>query len=694
LATTIQSLVQSAAPGSTVTVPPGTYDVSGLVLGNIKLQAGGAVTLTGTMKVSGPETVVSGFTFSGGSIDVGRSTGTTIQNCTFKGGGSSIDFFEARDATIVNNSFHNVTGAVIDGWGLDQSTISGNNFYDCYQPINLCFNNIPTQGRDIAIEDNYFTGTGRMPIEVGPVGAYTSNLVVRGNWSENMKNVGVEDGYHTDVAFSIVPTYGVNTLIEGNYAMGPGSIGIELNGSGEITGNYVDNFWYGTIVYGKDFNVHDNALINTSYATVLNYSGQSGTTYNNQTTAAGFPMPQKPGMATPPDVTATLLNDTGASTTDHITSNPALTGTGDPNAVVHFKVDGVAVATTATADATGKWTFTPAGLANGQHTIVASETNQGGTDTAAVTFTLDKTAPAVTAKVASGSTTSSQVLTGTGDSSALVQFTVDGKAIAGSATANSAGAWTYTLNGLTAGQHTVVASEKDVAGNVGKAALTLSVGASSPPPPPPTDDGSVVARDDVYKLDAGKQLWVSSRYLTWNDIGPDGSGKNGGLTVSSVDAKSAHGFDVAFNNGTIVFKPAAGWNGIDSFNYTVKDTAGHTDTAKVVVTVGTGGNTQPPTGGTGNPVIAVDDSYKPIHDKSFYFNTRYLTWNDKGLDGGLKVVALDKVSAKGVSVSWGSDGTAIYKAPTGLKGSTDTLNYTVSDVDGSTDVGHVVLNIL
>src|SRR3546814_9310393 len=98
-----------------------------------------------------------------------------------------------------------------------------------------------------------------MPLEGGPVDAYTSNLVVKGNWSENMNNVGQQQGYHTDVAYSVVPTNGVNTLIEGNYASGPGTgVGIEMAGSGEVTGNFVKDFWYGVIVYNGGFNVHED----------------------------------------------------------------------------------------------------------------------------------------------------------------------------------------------------------------------------------------------------------------------------------------------------------------------------------------------------------------------------------------------------------------------------------------------------
>ena len=89
-----------------------------------------------------------------------------------------------------------------------------------------------------------------------------------------------------------------------------------------------------------------------------------------------------------------LTIDTGSSASDHITSNDALSGTGLASTVVHFTIDGSAIATTVTANATGAWSFTPSGLADGAHTIVASQTDSfGNTGTASLSFTLDTTAP-------------------------------------------------------------------------------------------------------------------------------------------------------------------------------------------------------------------------------------------------------------------------------------------------------------
>ena len=118
-----------------------------------------------------------------------------------------------------------------------------------------------------------------------------------------------------------------------------------------------------------------------------------------------------------PTVTEALTIDTGSSASDHITSNDALSGTGLANTVVHFTIDGSAIATTVTANANGAWSFTPSGLADGAHTIVASQTDSfGNTGTASLSFTLDTTAPVVAITSPGGPTNqAAQTITGTVD---------------------------------------------------------------------------------------------------------------------------------------------------------------------------------------------------------------------------------------------------------------------------------------
>ena len=175
------------------------------------------------------------------------------------------------------------------------------------------------------------------------------------------------------------------------------------------------------------------------------------------------------GDTTAPVVTESLKNDTGASAIDKITKDATLTGSGDANAVVHFTVDGSPIANTATADGSGAWTFAPTGLADGQHTIVASETDAAGnTGTTSLTFTLDTiaNAPGVALANDTGISNSDKItqdpalaLTGV-ETGAIVQYSLD--ATHWSTTAP-------TVASLAQGSDTVLVRQTDVAGNVSSA---------------------------------------------------------------------------------------------------------------------------------------------------------------------------------------------------------------------------------
>jgi hypothetical protein len=299
---TIEDAMMGAGPGATVVVRPGTYRISHLAVkqGTILYAPQGA-TIIGDMVARGPNTVIRGFTFAAGTIDISNSQSVSIGDCAFDGGTTAIKLDAARDALIINNDFRRVAAGVVTGWGLDQSTISGNHFVDCGQCVDLHFNNDRTRGRNIVIERNTFIGTARMPVEIGPLGAYTENLVLRNNWAAGFKNRGPDPGetMSTFVAYSVVPTYGVNTVITENYAIagerGRGTIGIELDGSGEIARNYIQDFNYGAVVYGSGFNVHDNTLVDTTEALVLNYAKRPGRIAGN---GGGQ---QMPGIDRPPE---------------------------------------------------------------------------------------------------------------------------------------------------------------------------------------------------------------------------------------------------------------------------------------------------------------------------------------------------------------------------------------------------------
>jgi hypothetical protein len=215
-----------------------------------------------------------------------------------------------------------------------------------------------------------------------------------------------------------------------------------------------------------------------------------------------------------------LVSDTGLSSTDKITSDPTIAGWGDPNAVVYFAVDGTPIAATATADGSGEWTFTPTGLIDGTHTLVAMETDTAGnTGTASLTFMLDTTAPVMTESLKNdtGSSSSDKItkdptLTGSGDPNAVVNFTVDGTPITAKATADNFGHWTFNPTGLSDGQHTVIASETDAAGNTGTATLTFTLHTT---PPVDVITSDTLNQNGSFTLKKGpRKLGTPSRFTT------------------------------------------------------------------------------------------------------------------------------------------------------------------------------------
>lgn len=177
------------------------------------------------------------------------------------------------------------------------------------------------------------------------------------------------------------------------------------------------------------------------------------------------------------NVTAALTSDTGTSNTDGITTSDALNGTAEAGSIVSIS-EGNAVVGTTTADANGVWAFTPTGLADGNHTVTASETNQAGiTSSASVAFTLLTAAPVVTVMLGAydGAVSSDDIiLTGTAQSNGAVTIENGGTAIA-TVTADASGNWNYTTGAFADGTYALTASQTDAAGNTGAATVAVTL---------------------------------------------------------------------------------------------------------------------------------------------------------------------------------------------------------------------------
>ena len=250
-----------------------------------------------------------------------------------------------------------------------------------------------------------------------------------------------------------------------------------------------------------------------------------------------------------PTLSMTLVSDTGVSANDKITSKPAITGVGEPNQVVII-MEGGAILWATLADATGAWSFTPGGgFAEGAHTLTASQTDPAGnTTTATLSFTLDKTAPAIsvalvsdTGDSASDGITANPAVTGTGQANTLVTIKEGGITL-GTVMADATGAWSFTPIGLADGAHTFSVSQTDIAGNTGTAALSFTLDSSQGNPPPQNalsiglvSDTGVSASDSVTSDPAVTGVGQANTLVTI---------KEGGITLGTAmaDATGAWSF--------------------------------------------------------------------------------------------------------------------------------------------------------
>jgi Ca2+-binding RTX toxin-like protein len=256
---------------------------------------------------------------------------------------------------------------------------------------------------------------------------------------------------------------------------------------------------------------------------------------------------------------------------------------------VHFTVDGSTIAATATADASGAWSYTPTGLADGAHTVVASETNAGGsTGAASLAFTLDTHAP-IPAFTGDVLTNGQVTLTGTtGEANDTISL-YDGNTWIGFATTGSNGTWSFTGSAPSSVVHSYGANATDLAGNEGHGAGKLILGSSG------TDSLVGTAGNDVIAGNGGNDRITGGAGA---DRLTGGSGKVTFAYQAVKDSTSAASDTITdFRHGAdkIDFGNIAGinaTNGVPQFQGNITGSGNHTLAAHSVAYLEVGGNTQ------------------------------------------------------------------------------------------------------
>ncbi len=358
------------------------------------------------------------------------------------------------------------------------------------------------------------------------------------------------------------------------------------------------------------------------------------------------------------DVAPQARPDAATTGTDDPVSLNVLTNDTEPNG------DTMTV-TAVTAPAHGTVTFTAAGVVTytpktgyaGSDTFTYTVSDPAGnTATAVVTITVDNAAPnAIDDRftVKPGTATELAVLKNDTDPNTGQVLSVlrVGTATKGTVTLTG-GKVTYTPNAGATGTDTFTYTVTDDLGATDDATVTITI--SNGPdikPDTATTTGSGPVEIDVLA----------------NDTDPDG----GALTLVDVSTP-AHGTAVLTAGNKVRYTPATGYTGTDTFTYTVRDSAGNTQTATVTVTVGSA------------PPVAVDDTAAAMAGESTDID---VLANDTGQD--LEITAVGTPQNGTAEIV---DGKIRYTPADGFTG-TDTFGYEISDGAGGTAEGTVTVTV-
>jgi CSLREA domain-containing protein len=247
------------------------------------------------------------------------------------------------------------------------------------------------------------------------------------------------------------------------------------------------------------------------------------------------------------------------------------------------------------------------------------------------------------------------------DGNTLTAVLDSGPANAASFTLNANGSFDYTPSPDFNGTDSFTYHANDGTANSNTATVTITVNPVNDAPVAEDDTATVVEDSGATAID-----------VLANDDDADGNT----LTVSSV-TDPANGTAVDNDTG-VSYTPDANYCGADTFDYTVADGNGGTDTATVSVTV-TCANDAP--NAAADTATVDEDSAATIID---------VLDNDTDADGDGLVVSSVTDPANGTAVDNDSD---VSYTPDANFCGTDTFDYTVSDGNGGTDTATVTVTV-
>jgi hypothetical protein len=223
------------------------------------------------------------------------------------------------------------------------------------------------------------------------------------------------------------------------------------------------------------------------------------------------------------------------------------------------------------------------------------------------------------------------------------------------------GSFTYTPNAVFSGFDTFTYTITDSASQTATATVTITVGA----PPAP------VAINHAYSTPLNTALSVDPPGLLDGDSG-------NAITVTATSNPSHGILFPGWASGSFVYAPNIGFSGIDTFTYTITDSALQRATATVTITVG-----------SSPPPVAVNQAYSTPFNTPLTVAAPGLLSGDSGT--GITVTSTTAPS-HGTLSAIGTGGSFTYTPATGFSGN-DTFTYTITDSASRTATATVTLAV-
>lgn len=154
-----------------------------------------------------------------------------------------------------------------------------------------------------------------------------------------------------------------------------------------------------------------------------------------------------------------------------------------------------------------------------------------------------------------------------------------------------------------------------------------------------------------------------------------------GLTIDAIGTPSRGGVaTLSADTRRLIYTPATGFAGIETFNYVVRNANGQTDSAIVTVTV----REAPPV------LDAVNDTYTV--NQNTVNNLLSVLANDSLGGGGRVISAVGPTNRGGTAVIANGAQGVLYTPTVGFVGS-ETFTYTIRDANGTTDTASVTVTV-